>query len=325
MDFRTLYSNTPKVEIDCPVCGCGRRHVILERDRHKLGLPLGICTNCGMGYICRRPPDEWIATFYRDHYWRLYTGGNLRAEAESSLVRSGEILGSYSLPEVARCLDVGCGSGGMLRIMRERFGRAEVIGVDPSKDAIELCRDRFGFRIEEIGPDMQIPTGIGQFDLITAIHVLEHLTRPADFVAQVRRLLAPGGAFILDVPDLLSDRWQGTQFIHIAHLNYFHEAPLVRLLAANGLKVTAVRRGSAANWPWAIGMSSTVGCADVPDGCSVEAIRRHVKRRIRPTWRSMLGATKQRAAGIPLIGPALLRARRALRGVVQRSGGQLLN
>jgi SAM-dependent methyltransferase len=97
-----------------------------------------------------------------------------------------------------KILDVGCGTGGMLKLLAE-FG--ETYGLDPSVEAIEYSRARAGdlVTLYHGGIPEGIPAGV-KFDLITAFDVLEHMPDPVAALREIRASLAPGGLFICTVP-----------------------------------------------------------------------------------------------------------------------------
>src|SRR5688572_11334644 len=70
-----------------------------------------------------------------------------------------------------RILDVGCGTGGNLKLLSQ-FGDAE--GVDVSTDALEFCRQR-GLNNVRLGAAEELPFEDGRFDLVTALDVVEHI------------------------------------------------------------------------------------------------------------------------------------------------------
>ena len=81
----------------------------------------------------------------------------------------------------------------------------------------------------------------GAYDVVTVLSVLEHVNRPREFLRQVSRLLAPGGATYLIVPnvDSLATRVlheRAATFDGRNHLLYFSPATLSRSARAGGLR-----------------------------------------------------------------------------------------
>ncbi|MBN1954488.1 MAG: class I SAM-dependent methyltransferase [Anaerolineae bacterium] len=96
-----------------------------------------------------------------------------------------------------RILDLGCGRGGILEQLYPQVGRA--VGVDP--DRVSLCDHRIaGFPLA-CAFAAALPFPAGAFDLICCSWVLEHLAQPAPALAEVSRLLAPGGRFVFVTPN----------------------------------------------------------------------------------------------------------------------------
>lgn len=103
------------------------------------------------------------------------------------------------LPRGARALDVGCRTGYDLHHLRERG--LEVTGVEP--DAARRARAHEGHPGVTIvdGSIEALPFSDGRFDLVVAIDVLPKLLDPSRALAEVARVLAPGGrAFVTAAP-----------------------------------------------------------------------------------------------------------------------------
>lgn len=96
-------------------------------------------------------------------------------------------------------LDAGCG-GGLISEPLARLG-AEVTGIDPSPENIEAARahgEESGLDINyQIGAVDDVKEGIGPFDAVIALEMIEHAQNPADAIKAAATHIKPGGAFIL--------------------------------------------------------------------------------------------------------------------------------
>src|SRR6266436_4548559 len=100
-----------------------------------------------------------------------------------------------------RVLDAGCGTG---------YGAAElsyaansVTGMDISADAVAFARNQYSRRnLNWVqGSCTALPMVDASFDLVVAFEVIEHLTDWPQLIAEARRVLAPGGQFIVSTPN----------------------------------------------------------------------------------------------------------------------------
>lgn len=100
-----------------------------------------------------------------------------------------------------RALDVGCGAG-LLCEPLARLGAA-VTGVDAAPENIAAARDHaeaMGLSIDYRCGDLA-EMSLGQFDLVTAMEVLEHVADQGAFIRALAASLAPGGLMLLSVPN----------------------------------------------------------------------------------------------------------------------------
>ncbi|MEV4603429.1 class I SAM-dependent methyltransferase [Amycolatopsis sp. NPDC049253] len=133
-----------------------------------------------------------------DSFAEAYT-----AENETSLINA-----YYARPAILdlagdvagrRILDAGCGSGPVLAALRDRG--AEVRGFDASVKMVELARHRFGadadLRVADLSEPLPYPDA--EFDDVIVSLVLHYLEDWSAPLAELRRVLKPGGRLILAV------------------------------------------------------------------------------------------------------------------------------
>lgn len=101
-------------------------------------------------------------------------------------------------PAEREILDVGCGTGYNLRLLR-RFGR--VRGVDTAEEALAFCRLRGEEAVTLHGAE-GLPFASQTFDLVTAFDVLEHIEDDRGALREFRRVLKPGGLLLVYTPAL---------------------------------------------------------------------------------------------------------------------------
>ncbi len=106
-----------------------------------------------------------------------------------------EALLSYK--SAGRLLEVGCGKGGLLRVLEPHF---EVEGVDISHSAIAAARLHFNDKVNVLNIEQRsLPAD--RYDAIVAFNILEHLRQPGRAVEKLYRALVPGGVMIGSVPN----------------------------------------------------------------------------------------------------------------------------
>jgi SAM-dependent methyltransferase len=201
----------------CPVCAAADARDIDLGEGHVLRE----CTQCGTVY----------APAYADHA-EVFTDGYLEGGAgdfgidvshprfqafmreicTTRLERIEQAIGTGTL------LDVGCGSGEFLNIARQRGW--DVTGVEPLPDAAQVARDR----------GLTVHTGtledvdLGQFDLVTAFHVLEHMPDGPAFLKTLAARAKTGGHVAVEMPN-----WESiARKVRLA--NWEHLRPLEHLV-----------------------------------------------------------------------------------------------
>ena len=202
------------------------------------------CENCGLGSLFPMPTAERIQSFYPAEYY-----GEPTAKFEP-LVEYGVRLGAKmrveslvgDLPSGSKVLDIGCGRGVMLRALLDLGHEAH--GVEIAPEAASGADPRAQIRI---APELaKADYEENSFDAVIMWHVLEHLPHPEKTLAEIRRILRPGGRLILAVPNFgsLQSRRTGNHWFHLdlpRHLYHFTPETLQRLLACNEFHYESVR------------------------------------------------------------------------------------
>ena len=97
-------------------------------------------------------------------------------------------------------LEVGCSSGFLLRSLRQSFPHALVVGADCVRGPLEqLARELEGVPLLEFDL-VKCPLPDGSLDAVVMLNVLEHIEDDRAAMAQVYRVLKPGGLAVIEVP-----------------------------------------------------------------------------------------------------------------------------
>ena len=92
-----------------------------------------------------------------------------------------------------RILDVGCGDGQIARALAANG--SQVLGIDPTRLHIDVARERGGGPTYEMGLATSLPVADGSMDAVVACLVFEHIDEVDAAIAEVSRVLVPGGRF----------------------------------------------------------------------------------------------------------------------------------
>lgn len=149
--------------------------------------------------------------------------------------RSDRLLTQFQkhipVPETGRLLDFGCGNGALLRAFGQRWPKWSMTGLE--------VNNRYRSIVESIPGVEQFLTGSladvpGSYQLITLVHVLEHIPFPRPFIETLRTKLDTDGLVLVEVPDCE----QNPFMLMIAdHATHFYCAALGRLVESSGFRL----------------------------------------------------------------------------------------
>jgi 2-polyprenyl-3-methyl-5-hydroxy-6-metoxy-1,4-benzoquinol methylase len=245
----------------CPLCLSPQKSFFDRRSSHFMAenRPLIIdnhlCKSCGLVYLSPRMSDEELAVFYEQEYRQLYQGnaGPTKKDLRVQAQRAEHLLGFASnsnqnqpISSVTHHLDIGCSAG----ILLERFRRAfqsTATGIEPGEAYREYAWETFGkgdpgfvfyASLEELSVSLQQSRAKGvRFDLVSMIHVLEHMPDPVGYLSRLRQeFLAQNGWLLLEVPNLYAH-----DCFEIAHMISFSQHTLEQTLLQAGYQIIRIK------------------------------------------------------------------------------------
>jgi SAM-dependent methyltransferase len=219
------------------------------------------CRRCGLVYLNPRPSFQDLSRIYPSDYHAY----NFSEEQFGFVYQVRQKLEARrllscckGLPHDARIIDVGCGDGFHLSLLRQ-FGQPtwQLEGIDPNDLAV-FAAERKGLTIHP-GTIQSLNLPKASYDLAFVIATLEHVDDPVQVLEGVRSLLRPGGRVVIvtDNTDTLDFRlfqhryWGGYHFPR--HWNLFNPKNLRRLALKVDLEVVQLTTIlSPVNWVYSI-------------------------------------------------------------------------
>ena len=203
------------------------------------------CSNCGLIRLDPRPEPAELKTYYPSNYWFSPDAGaaSRLEEAYRRLVLRDHVnfvtRALNDSGEKGPIVDIGCGGGLFLRILRERGYPG--VGLDNSTDAARVAWRQNGVPVI-CGDLTNSPLDRGGFSLVTMFHVLEHVYDPVAYLRTARDLLAANGRLVVQVPNasswqflIFGQHWNGVDVPR--HLVNYRQRDVENLLDYCGFEV----------------------------------------------------------------------------------------
>jgi len=162
----------------------------------------------------------------RSHWW--YVG---RRRILGAAMQRVSIFGS-------RILDVGCGTGEYLEVLKERYPSFIICGIDFELEPLRFCRADHSAPLSQADAT-DLPFASASFDMVVALDTLEHVRDDARALGELYRVSKPGGSVLLTVP-AFPFLWGNVDDVG-HHFRRYRRRELVRKLESAGFRVQEVR------------------------------------------------------------------------------------
>jgi 2-polyprenyl-3-methyl-5-hydroxy-6-metoxy-1,4-benzoquinol methylase len=228
--------------IDCPNCGAGEHVRLFE----KQGFTFVRCTDCRLVFVNPQVREDVVQDEYRTKETNDLWLDVLTSERQLAMDRAkfAEFLDELepARGEGGRLLDVGCSIGLFLDLARERGW--DGLGLELAPRALAYARETYGLEVLDV-PLEDAGFEPESFDAVGLLSVLEHANEPRRMLADCARVLHPGGAIAIVVPNVESLACrvlheQARTFDGRNHLIYFSPATLADMLGRCGFEPTRI-------------------------------------------------------------------------------------
>jgi len=243
LDEKTgLLSDVHSHLVPCPLCcsSIEKQTKLFIKD----GYTFVRCDDCQMIFTnpqvhAKDIQENYESSVSSDLWVKLQLSEKERGWKEKYYTEAIDILKKYSPLRSNSLLDVGCSVGHFLEILRDNCPDWEIEGIEFNQLALETCikKNLFVQNIPiELLPEKK------QHDICTLFGVLEHLSRPHEFLRSLVKRTKKGGLVMIVVPNVYSLYHMFLQdksrsFDGRNHLLYFSIDTLTKLLNTHGLNV----------------------------------------------------------------------------------------
>ena len=227
-DAEEYFQENDRHQINCPACNSSD----LKDEFSKYGFDYVICIFCETLFLNPRPSEEAFDLFYKDskssRYWAEEFFPSI-AEPRREKIFKPRVKRINDLCQnldfyPRTIMDVGAGYGIFLEEWRNINPDSNIIGIEPSKQLAEICRQKDIKIIESMVEEVQ-----GQdecSDLLVCFEVLEHVHSPQKFLTKLNELIQPGGYIVLSTLTIsgfdIQLLWEKSDSISPPHhINFF--------------------------------------------------------------------------------------------------------
>lgn len=185
------------------------------------------------------------AAKHYDEKWAFYVEATTR-----------ETLRRLPLNAASRVLDVGCGTGELLRRVRANVPDAVLAGLDPVPEMLDVAREKLSGRDDlRVGYADRLPWNAGTFDVVVSCNMFHYISEPLTALREMARVLRPTGALVLTdwCDDYIACRICNLylRLTNRAFYRTYRQAECLELLKVAGYEVQSFERYKI-SWLWGL-------------------------------------------------------------------------
>ncbi|SNS46322.1 2-polyprenyl-3-methyl-5-hydroxy-6-metoxy-1,4-benzoquinol methylase [Ekhidna lutea] len=229
---------------NCPICNHTQFQNQIICDDHSVSgesFALVKCSNCSLVFTNPRPDEESLPKYYQSDAYISHTDrANSLINIIYKVVRKITLRKKVHLinkinTQSGQLLDYGCGTGDFIQTATENNWQA--FGYEPDEKARVIAKSKNGTSVIEKLSEVN-----DQVDIITAWHVIEHVSDLKETIKSLKKKLKEGGHMILAVPNYQSFDAQHYQEFWAAydvprHLYHFDQVSMKALATQTKLKL----------------------------------------------------------------------------------------
>lgn len=230
----------------CPVCNSIRQKSFLSCIDHTVSretFQIMECESCGFKFTNPRPNESDLGRYYKSEEYvshsntkKGFINSTYQSVRKYTLLKKLQLISKYF--KTGNILDIGCGTGEFLNTCKN--AKWKTLGIEPDDDARNMAIKNYGLDVRPESELANLPDA--QFDIISMWHVLEHVPKLNERVAELKRLIKPNGVIIIAVPNcdsldakIYKEQWAAYDVPR--HLYHFTPKDIEALFRKHEMKV----------------------------------------------------------------------------------------
>jgi 2-polyprenyl-3-methyl-5-hydroxy-6-metoxy-1,4-benzoquinol methylase len=201
----------------------------------KINMQILQCSACGLVQLNQ---PSYIKDSYYSDYLMTTSHSNYSKSYQHKLANN--FIKKFDL-ESKNLVEIGCGDGNFLKILEKN--NINVFGIEPSKKAFDLSIKK-GLNV--LNEYLTKKTSLkNKFDAFVIRQVLEHISKPNNFLQDIKYLLKKNAVGLIEVPSLhKAIKYERFFDFFPDHVAYYSNSTLSKVLSGNGYEVLDIFRSA---------------------------------------------------------------------------------